>query len=59
MSKQTEEDNIWSLFAPCPHQQECQLTTEKFKCKFSASYWPIQFVNDKKMAKVRTFVLKI
>ncbi len=46
MSKQPEND-AWSLFAPCPHQLECQLLNENFKCKFKTSYWPAKFSNDK------------
>ncbi len=52
MPKQTES---WSLFAPCPHQLECQMTNTKLKCRFFASYWPIDFLTDNKKSKVCTF----
>jgi len=51
ISKQAESS--WSLFAPCPHQFECQMSkNENYKCRTFASYWPIDFLTDKNKLKV-------
>lgn len=45
-----ENENKWSLFAPCPHTFKCKLSQETLKCKFDVKYLPIRL--DKKKSRV-------